>query len=82
MSINAQIIDQHVRKIVADQLDLFPAPIRRSKDERQQRSAAFVVMCMARVLDIPPAEAVSATFRRGDLFEKLNVRPGALYHML
>ena len=58
MSINAQIIDQQARKIVEDHIDLFPPPICQSNNERQQRSAAFVVLCIARVLEIPPSEAV------------------------
>jgi hypothetical protein len=57
MSINPQIIDQHVRRIATDHLDLFPPPVRRSNDERQQRSTAFVALCMARTLEISTAEA-------------------------
>ncbi len=58
MSINAQIIDQQVRKIAADCQSLFPVTLGRSNEETK-RSAAFVTLCMARVLDIPPSEAAA-----------------------
>ncbi len=58
MSINAQIIDQQVRKIVEDHIDLFPDEIRNAGDEHKKRSAAFVLLSIQRFLDLPLEEAL------------------------
>jgi hypothetical protein len=58
MSINAQIIDQQVRKIVEDHVGRFPTEIRNSGDEHKKRSAAFVLLCIQRLLDIPLDDAI------------------------
>lgn len=65
MSINAQIVDQQVRKIVEDHITLFPDEIRNSGDEHKQRSAAFVLLCIQRLLDLPLDEALPCVTEGG-----------------
>ena len=53
MDINASIVDQRLNGILADQDQLLPVGL----DENKQRSIAFVLLCIATMLDIPLLEA-------------------------
>lgn len=53
MDINASIVDQRLNGILADQNKLLPAGL----DENKRRSIAFVLLCIATMLDIPLEDA-------------------------
>ena len=53
MNINASIVDQRLTGILADHADLLPAGF----NEEKQRSVAFVLLCIATMLDLPLEDA-------------------------
>jgi hypothetical protein len=53
MNINASIIDQRITKIIEQHSDWLP-----DGDINKQKSSAFVLLCMATVLDIELEETV------------------------
>jgi hypothetical protein len=61
MDINASIIDQQLTGILEKHTDWLPAG-----DANKQRSAAFVLLCMANCLDIPLEDAVELLTEGGN----------------
>lgn len=61
MDINASIIDQQLSGLLEKHSDWLPAG-----DANKQRSAAFVLLCMANCLDIPLEEAVELLTEGGN----------------
>lgn len=61
MNINASIVDQRVSAIVQAHADWLPAG-----DEAKQKSAAFVLLCMATCLDIPMEDAAELITEGGN----------------
>lgn len=61
MDINASIIDQQLTGILEKHADWLP-----HGDENKQRSAAFVLLCMANCLDIPLEDAVDLLTEGGN----------------
>lgn len=61
MDINASIIDQQLTGLLEKHSDWMPAG-----DENKQRSAAFVLLCMANCLDIPLEDAVELLTEGGN----------------
>lgn len=61
MDINASIIDQQLTGLLAKHSDWLPAG-----DANKQRSAAFVLLCMANCLDIPLEDAVELLTEGGN----------------
>lgn len=53
MNINASIVDQRLTGILSDRADLLPQGL----NEEKQRSAAFILLCIATTLDIPLEDA-------------------------
>ena len=52
MNINASIVDQRIGAIVVEHPDWLP-----TGDQPKQKSAAFVLLCMATCLDLPLEDA-------------------------
>ncbi|MBM9538650.1 AIPR family protein [Desulfobulbus alkaliphilus] len=61
MDINASIIDQQLTGLLEKHSDWLPAG-----DANKQRSAAFVLLCMANCLDIPQEDAVELLTEGGN----------------
>lgn len=61
MDINASIIDQQLTGLLGKRFDWLPAG-----DANKQRSAAFVLLCMANCLDIPLEDAVELLTEGGN----------------
>jgi hypothetical protein len=61
MDINASIIDQQLTGLLEKHSEWLPAG-----DANKQRSAAFVLLCMANCLDIPLEDAVELLTEGGN----------------
>lgn len=75
MSIDAQIIDQRVRKLAEDLREPLSAQINCGKDEHKLHSAAFVFLVQKSVLDLPDDEVIDTITDGGQDFGV-----DALYH--
>ncbi len=62
MSINVNIVDQRVRAFVEEYKEQLP-----SGSEEQQRSSAFVLLCMRSVLDLDDPALLDALVVGGDV---------------
>lgn len=61
MNVNAGIVDQQLSGLLEKHSDWLPAG-----DEKRQRSAAFVLLCMANCLDLPLEDAVELLTEGGN----------------